>query len=150
MDKQPKETVAICIPKDIMDYINEGISSRKFADVSHAVELMAFDHMKNLDPKDESTLEKIERLAMGTVERSVAAVKETSDKVKEMPIGKTMMESADKVQDRTKQAFEFSKNLMKDGVEKVKGTIAPGEEKKCGCGEEDCNCVEKGKKIDIE
>jgi len=148
MDKQQKETVAICIPKDIMDYINEGITSRKFADVSHAIELMAFEHMTNLESKDVSTLEKIERLAMGTVERSVAAVKETSDKVKEMPIGKTMMDSADKVQERSKQAFAFSKNLMKDGVERVKGTISPGQE--CECGEKDCDCAEKGKKIDIE
>ena len=165
MDKQPKETVAIRIPKDVLDYINEGITSRKFADVSHAFELMAFEHMTNLEPKDESTLEKIERLAMGTVDRSVAVVKETagtvkestmkmykesSEKVKETPIGKSMMDSADKVQDRTKQAFQFSKNLVKDGVDRVKETIAPGDEKECECGEKNCDCAEKGKKIDIE
>lgn len=165
MTKQAKETIAVCVSKDVLDYISEGVASRKFADASHAFELMAFEHMSNIEPKDESTLEKLERMTMGTVNRTVDAVKETAgtfeektmkvynestEKIAESSFGKTVKESVDKVEDRTKSAFEYSRDLVKESVDKVKDTIVPGEQKECGCGEKDCDCAEKGKKIDIE
>lgn len=158
MTKDCKQTIGLCISDDILDFINERIDNKVFADVSHAFELMAFEYMKNLKVKDESTLDRIERLTMGTVRRSVEVVRETAEtardttmkayhdsteRVKDTSIGKSMIESAEKVQDSTKKAYEYSSGKVKESVDMVKERILPKDE-----GDEEKEA--KGKKIEID
>ena len=158
MTKECKQTIGICISGDILDFINERVNNKVFADVSHAFELMAFEYMKNLEVKDESTLEKIERLTMGTVKKSVEVVRETaetamdttkkayhdsSEKVRDTPIGKSMINSAEKVQDTTMKAYEFSSSKVRESVGMVKERILPKD------GDEGQEKEAKGKKIEI-
>ena len=159
MTKDCKQTIGLCISDDIIDFINERIDNKVFADMSHAFELMAFEYMKNLKVKDEGTMDKIERLTMGTVRKSVEVVRETAgtvqdttmkayhdstERVKDTSIGKTMMESAEKVQDSTKKAYEYSSGKVKESVDMVKDRIRPKD------GQEIEEKEEKGKKIEID
>lgn len=160
MTKQPTETVAICISTEILDFINDEVGKRKFADVSHAFELMAFEYMKNIEPKDESILAKLERLTLGTVKKSVDVVKDTaatvqdstmkvykgsSEKVKDSSIMKGMIDSAGKVQDSTMKAYKFSSEKVKDSVGMVKDKIS-SKDVDAECKDKNC----KGKKIEID
>jgi len=139
MTKEAKDTVEISISKEIMDFINERIDTRQFANTSHAFELMAFEFMKNLDPKDESTIQKLQKLTLGTARKSVGLIRDTaetvqdstmkvvhgsSEKVKDSSIMKGVKDSAGKVQDGTMKAVRFSTGKVKDSVGKVKETIS--------------------------
>lgn len=165
MTRQSRETIAVCVSRDIVDFINEGIESRRFADASHAIELMVFEHMKNVGPRDQSALNRIERLAQEIMKRSVDMMKETADTVQETTrkliaestemirtnsMGKVMADSAGRIQEGTQSALKYSRDLMEETMEKVRGTLTPAREAECECGQKDCDCAEKGKKIQID
>jgi hypothetical protein len=149
-----KETIAINISQDVIDFINERIAKKQFADVSHGFELMAFEYMQAIKDKDSSTLDHLERMARDGVKRSVVVVKETagtvqdstmkvykesSEKVRESGIMQDMLDKAGRVQESTMKAVKISTEKAKESVGKVKESVLSkdGEEK-----EEDCKgCI---------
>jgi len=123
-----KETIGIRISNEIMDFIKKGIENKQFADVSHAFELMAFEYMKSPDVKDESTLGRLERLTMSTVQKSVDTIKTTAETVQESSIGKGIMQTADRVEDTTMKAYnettdKFRESSAGKGIMETAGKV---------------------------
>jgi len=162
-----KDTIAVCISQEIIDFVNERIETKQFADTSHAFELMAYEYMKNLEDKDTSTIQKLERMAVGGVKRSIGVVKDTagtvqdstmkvvrgsservkgtSGKVKESGIMKGVIDTAGKVQESTVKAVKFSTEKVKEGVGKVKDTVSSKEPQ-----DDECEHCEEKKGSDQE
>lgn len=161
MTNDEKHTIGICVSDDIIDFINERIKTKVFADVSHAFELMAFEYMKQAKAREEGTLDRIERIAIGTMKKSVEVARETaetavdttskvyhdsSERVRETGIGKTVADSAGTAKDTTMKAVEFSSARVKDSVGVVKERVLPTD----GEDEDQEKDADRGRKIDIE
>lgn len=162
-----KDTIAVCISEEVIDFINERIETKQFADMSHAFELMAYEYMQNLEDKDTSTIQKLERMAVGGVKRSIEVVKDTagtvqdstmkvvrgssekvkdtSGKVKGSGIMKGVIGTAGKVQESTVKAVKFSTGKVKEGVGKVKDTVSSKD-----TASEECGSCEEKKESDQE
>ncbi len=139
-----KETIAIKISPDILEFVKENVDKKIFSSVSHGFEVMAFDFMEKENEKDESMILRLERLAKSGLQKSTAMVKETAEvvhdstikavkystdkvktsaeKVKESRVGQEVSESAGKVQESAKKAADYTTEKVRETTEKFKET----------------------------
>ena len=90
-----KETIAITVPAEVMEFVRRMVKERRFADVSHAFEFMAREFIRREKEREVPAVQRLERLAKEGAKKSADLVAESVEIVQDISITDALKKPAE-------------------------------------------------------